>query len=395
MMIQFRGGILEKTLRPRVRLRGMHGSAFQFCGYMGVVVAIVLAMILVSRVGLSYSTMSGIIGTAVATFFGLVMATKIITAEERIIYYHHEIAVVIMAALFLRMTHKPPLPYLDITILGIGTFLTFGRIGCLMVGCCHGRPYRWGVRYGQEHADAGFPNYLVGVRLFPIQAVESLWVLCTVAVGTYFVWTGRPPGTALAWYVITYDVGRFASEFARGDADRSYWFGFSQPQWLSLLLTGGIALTELAGILPLSRWHIASFLLLIAIMIGVSLRRHFGGTSEFELLHPRHIRQIASAMRILNGAGYAGNAPPTTRGIVPMACTSLGVRISAGKIDQERERIYHYTISGVDRPISEKAAKGLASTIRYLNGPEGSERLIAGNKGVYHLLIRGPLGVNS
>jgi hypothetical protein len=210
----------------------------------------------------------------------------------------HEIAVMLMAALFLWTTRRPLLPYLDITILGIGTFLTCGRIGCLMAGCCHGRPYRWGIRYREDHAAAGFPSCLVGVRLFPIQAVESLWVLGTVVVGTYFVWTGRQPGSALAWYIVTYDAGRFAFEFARGDADRPYWLGFSQAQWLSLLLTGGVVWAERAGVVPFSRWHLAVFALLAAAMIAVSLKRRFQSTPTFRLLQPRHFHQIANAVRV-------------------------------------------------------------------------------------------------
>ena len=69
------------------------------------------------------------------------------TGEERIIYYRHEIAVMVVAALLLWLLRQPLLPYLDVTILGIGMFLTCGRMGCFMVGCCHGRPHDWGVCY--------------------------------------------------------------------------------------------------------------------------------------------------------------------------------------------------------------------------------------------------------
>ena len=71
---------------------------------------------------------------AVITFTGLVIATKMITGEEKLIYYHHEIAVLLNISLFLWLIHQPLLPYLDISILGIGTFLFCGRLGCLMVG---------------------------------------------------------------------------------------------------------------------------------------------------------------------------------------------------------------------------------------------------------------------
>jgi prolipoprotein diacylglyceryltransferase len=55
--------------------------------------------------------------------------------------------VMLVAAAFLWLLHEhePIIPYLDVTILVIGIFLVCGRIGCLMVGCCHGKPHRWGV----------------------------------------------------------------------------------------------------------------------------------------------------------------------------------------------------------------------------------------------------------
>lgn len=362
--------------------------AFQVCGCIGVTLAIGLAMTFVGHAGLSHWTMFEIILSAIATFFVLVMATKIITGEERIIYYHHEIAVMIVAALFLWTIRRPLLPYLDATILGIGLFLSCGRIGCLMVGCCHGRPYRWGIRYHEEHAAAGFPSYLVGVRLFPIQAVESLWVLGVVAVGTYFVWSGRQPGTALAWYIVTYDAGRFVFEFARGDADRPYWLGFSQAQWLSLLLTGGVVWAEVAGVLPLSRWHLAAFVSLVAIMITVLLKRRLQRTPTFQLLHARHIQQVATAVKMLSATPEPARAVrDESVTVVSVASTALDVQISGGIVNQGKARVYHYTLSSRNEPMKESVARVLANLLRRLNGVAASEKLIAGNHGIFHCLI--------
>jgi hypothetical protein len=364
--------------------------SFQICGCTGLALAIILAMTLVGHAGLSHWVMSGIVGTAVGTFLGLVMATKIITGEDRIIYYHHEIAVMLITALFLWTIRRPQLPYLDATILGIGLFLSCGRIGCLMVGCCHGRPHRWGLRYGEEHAAAGFPSYLVGVRLFPIQAVESLWVLGTVVVGTYFVWSGRQPGTALAWYIVTYNVGRFFFEFARGDAGRPYWLGFSQAQWLSLLLTGGVVWAERVGHLPLSPWHLAALAFLAGAMIAVALWRRFQKAPAFLLLHPRHIQQVAEVLGALDSLSDRAISTTGTSVIVPIVRTSLGVQISGGRIDCATERVYHYTFSSASEPMTESAAKLLAGLIRYLSGAAASERLVAGPRGVFHCLICAP-----
>src|ERR1700704_6339643 len=86
--------ILKNWARPSKPVRERFWPAFQVFGYTGVALAIMLAMTIIAHGGLSYRVMIGITGTAVATFLALVMATKIITGEERITYYHHEIAVI-------------------------------------------------------------------------------------------------------------------------------------------------------------------------------------------------------------------------------------------------------------------------------------------------------------
>jgi hypothetical protein len=395
-MSAYLDGHCDNTVKAENSVVGRSCSRFQVCGYTGMALAIVLAMTLVGHTGLSCWVTVGIAGTAVATFLGLVMATKVITGEERLIYYHQEVAVVLAAGLLLWTTRQPLLPYLDATILGIGLFLSFGRIGCLLVGCCHGRPHHWGVRYSEEHAAAGFPSYLVGVRLFPIQSVESVWVLGTVMVGTYFVWSGRPSGTALAWYVVMYDLGRFAFEFARGDADRPYWLGFSQPQWLSLLLTGGVVWAEHTGRLPLSRWHLVTFASLIVVVVAVSVRRRFQRTPTFRLLHPRHIQQVANAVKALCASGgHTIAEPDKTFTVVSVVSTSLGVQISGGQIDRGAERVYHYALSSAGEPMTERTARSLARLIRRLNGAAGFDTLIAGANGVFHFLICVPEVTNS
>src|SRR5262249_2645134 len=149
----------------------------------GLALAWVLALALVARRGLPLWPMAVVALAAMATFLALAAVTKVVTGEGRLVYYHPEVAGLAPAGLRLRLLERLVLAYLDAPILGVGAFLACGRIGCLLVGCCHGRPARFGVRYRAEHAAAGFTPYYVGVRLFPVQAVESLWVFLLVAVG--------------------------------------------------------------------------------------------------------------------------------------------------------------------------------------------------------------------
>jgi Prolipoprotein diacylglyceryl transferase len=387
---------LDKLVRPEVTVLGRSWPAFQVCGVTGFGLAILLAMMLVMYLGLSPLVITGLVAAALMAFLGLVVVTRIITGEERIIYYHHEIAVMMTAALFLWLTHQPLLPYLDITILGIGAFLFCGRIGCLMVGCCHGRPSHWGVCYRPEHAEAGFAPYLVGVRLFPIQAVESLWVFCIVVAGITFILRGWPPGTALAWYVVAYDAARFCLEFLRGDADRPYLLGFSQPQWISVVLICVVAWAEITGVILFQGWHIMVTAGLILAMIAITLKRRFQRTPRYELLHPRHVREVAEALKLVNSTeDKTQNASKWTvfpRSNIPttlhLACTSLGVQISAGRFRDVAGEVHHYTFSYRNGGMTEETARVLADLVLRLLQANDQGEVVNGNHQTFHLLVR-------
>jgi prolipoprotein diacylglyceryltransferase len=387
---------LDKLVRPEMRLLHRSRSVFQVCGYTGLALAVLVALTLATRMGLSLVIMGALINAAVLTFFGLVMATKIITREEQIIYYHHEIAVMGVAMLLLWLLHQPALPYVDVTILGLGVFLSSGRVGCFMVGCCHGRPYRWGVCYRQEHADAGFTPYYVDVRLFPIQLVESLWVLAVVIVGSYFIIRRDPPGTALAWYVVSYDLGRFFFEFMRGDPARPYACGFSQPQWISVILLWCVAVPEIVGALPLHRWHLAAAAALTLAMIAIAVKRRVDRIDRFHLFHPRHVKEIAEIINVIEPAGdplpnwrwTVFDKPDSTHHKIRVGCTSQGVRVSASTIRLGRESIEHFALSHVDRGMTEEAARGLAQIILRLRKSDNAGRIFKGNASIFHVLIR-------
>ncbi len=263
-------------------MRASPQSVFRYCGYIGLITAVIVIIALAPRLRLSTMVAFGALSVAVMTFLCLAMLTKIITGEERLIYYHHQIAILSVVAILLKLLRQPVLPYLDITILGIGAFLFSGRIGCLMVGCCHGKPHHWGVCYSEEHREAGFTPYLVGVRLFPVQMLESLFVLFVVIIGAAMVLgASSRPGEALAWYVIIYGAARFFFEFLRGDPDRPYFAGFSEAQWTSLILMSLVALSEFSGKLPSNPWHAGVVLVVPLTMLALFIKRKLNNLFDF------------------------------------------------------------------------------------------------------------------
>jgi hypothetical protein len=360
----------DAIVRLRVHHLGRARSAFRVCGAAGLLSAVAVATVLVLARGLPVAVVAAIAVVGCATFLALAMAMKIVTGEETLVYYHHEIAILLATGMLVWLLGQPVLPFLDATMLGVGAFLACGRVGCLMVGCCHGRPHPRGVRYRREHADAGFAPHLVGVALYPVQLVEALWVAATVAVGVAMVLAGRPAGAAFAWYVVVYDVGRFFLEFARGDAGRPYYRGFSQAQWLSLLLTCGVAAAELSGVLPLTPWHVAAAPALALAMLAVAVRRRGDPTRSHALLHPGHLDELARALA----------AAPGQR----LARTSLGILFSGGWTGGIR----HHTLSREGGALSSAEAEVLARALARLFAEEGSVRVVAGAEGVHHVLPR-------
>lgn len=384
---------LDILLHPKACILGRSWPTYQVCGYTGLALAILLAMILVMHLGLSHLVMAGLVLAAVVTFLGLATATKIIAGEERLTYYHHEVAVMVVTAILARTLRQPVLSYLGVTILGVGMFLACGRVGCLMAGCCYGRPHAWGICYREEHAAVGFPRYLVGVRLFHLQAVESLWVLGIVLVGSALVLRGSPPGEALAWYVVTYGAGRFCFEFMRGDPDRPYLWGFSEAQWTSLVLMCAVVLAELSGILTFHPWHAGATASLGLTMVAVALNRRFRGTAERQLLHPHHVKEVAEAVELVSSLATERTAIPgrnSTPADIHLACTSLGVQISAGKVKSAPGYLYHYALSAQNETMTQETARTLAELILQLEHSSGPRELIEGNRGVFHFVIHPP-----
>ena len=386
---------LDGFVRLRISILGKSWTMFQICGYTGLVLSSALVLSLSLSIGLSLVIMLALIAVAVLTFLSLAMVTKILKRKEQIVYYHHQIAVVAVIALMLWILRQPVLPYLDVTILGLGVFLVFGRIGCFMVGCCHGRPFRRGVCYTEEHAIDGFTPYYVGVRLFPIQLVESVSVLAIVVVGVLLILDINSPGTVSAWYVVTYGFVRFCLEFLRGDAGRRYVWGYSEPQWTSLALIGVVVLAELFGVLQFRMWHSIAAAIVLLVIIGISFKRSLQNRTARELLRPRHVREVAHALDAISDRlretfplpAWSTTHPSQTPREILVARTSLGVQLSGSKIEQASQRIDHFALSHCDGAMTEKTAKRLARLIVELRPTQGTSEFLAGCNGVFHLLI--------
>lgn len=370
--------LLNRLIQPTFRL-GRAYSAFRLCGVAGLVLALGLALVLVAARDLQLWVMLAITGIALLVFFALAFLTKLITGVERLVAFHHVLAIGAATQVFLQFTGQPLLPYLDATATGLALFLACGRLGCLMAGCCHGRPAGWGVRYGAAHVAHGFARCYANIALFPVQALEAGWAACVALAGSLLIFGGAEPGVAFAMVVIGYAVGRFGCEFLRGDADKPFLAGFSEAQWTALLLTWGLAGAAMAGWLPAQQWQLgAAFVLTFGMLATGCWQRN---NPAVRLLHPHHIHEVAEII-----ASESGRLAQ-----IEVRHTSLGLQISRGIIKpfaDSATSVQHYTLSDTQARLTVREGQILAGLIVRLIPAMVVGELIQGRQGVFHVLIR-------
>jgi phosphatidylglycerol:prolipoprotein diacylglycerol transferase len=135
---------------------------------------------------------------------------------------------------------------LDLVALSIPIPWIFAKVGCLLNGCCYGRPSSlpWAITFPQ--GGAGAP---AGVPLHPTQIYEILVVLA-VAVVLVTLNRQRWQGTMLLWFLAVYGLGRAITEFWRGDVDHHTYVG---PLTLSQLICFAAAGVSILGLYFLRR----------------------------------------------------------------------------------------------------------------------------------------------
>ena len=105
----------------------------------------------------------------------------------------------------------------------------FGRIGCLLAGCCYGMPYDGCLAVHSAFVDSQ-------QTIFPIQLIESV---CNIALFVILILYTKKPKKGLqtlSLYLASYSIIRFVIEFFRGDLIRGIYMGLSASQWISVLI---------------------------------------------------------------------------------------------------------------------------------------------------------------
>jgi phosphatidylglycerol---prolipoprotein diacylglyceryl transferase len=124
----------------------------------------------------------------------------------------------------------------DLFAPGIALGHVIGRLGCLLAGCCYGRPTSmpWGLTFTNPIAatNVGTP---LGVPLHPKQLYDAGAELVILVLLLATERKGRPfPGRTFWLYIVLYGLSRFVIEFYRGD-DRGMIMGVATSQFVSIV----------------------------------------------------------------------------------------------------------------------------------------------------------------
>jgi len=152
------------------------------------------------------------------------------------VFYGGLITAVVVAMWLVRRYGLPLWTTADLFAPGIALGHVIGRFGCLLAGCCYGRPsdVPWAVTFTNPVAAANVGTPL-GVPLHPTQVYDAgaellimILLLITERKGRVFA------GRTFWLYILLYGVSRFVVEMFRGD-ERGTVMGLSTSQFISVV----------------------------------------------------------------------------------------------------------------------------------------------------------------
>lgn len=240
---------------PFIEIFGKVIPTYSLMTIIGAVVAVVFARILAKKVGIN--TAEDVTDTLIFAGIGCLVGAKLLyilvsvdfywfpdkTFWENIkywylllssgglVFYGGLIGAILGAIIYTRHYKMATADLMEGIMPSIPLFHAFGRIGCLLAGCCHGTEYD-GIFSVTFTNSPVAPN---GVGLFPVQPLEALLNIVLTVILTALYLRKVPKGIVTATYILCYSVIRFCLEFLRGDGIRGV-FIISTSQWISIFM---------------------------------------------------------------------------------------------------------------------------------------------------------------
>jgi phosphatidylglycerol:prolipoprotein diacylglycerol transferase len=115
--------------------------------------------------------------------------------------------------------------------------MAVGRWGCFLNGCCYGTPTNlpWAVDFKVRDPNS---NVVEVVRCHPTQIYESLFHLAMAGILIVLIRYGLLRYQRLKFYLISYCVYRFLTEYIRPEP--VWWLGLTFYQWAAIVLATGL-----------------------------------------------------------------------------------------------------------------------------------------------------------
>jgi phosphatidylglycerol---prolipoprotein diacylglyceryl transferase len=156
------------------------------------------------------------------------------------VFYGSFIFCILSLLVFLRIKRIAYAPMFDILAISTALVHGFGKIGCLLAGCCYGKicSPALGIVYHNQLSQAEPLN----TPLYPVPILDAIIILGAALLMYGYQKRQRFKGELMLIYVFVYGTGRFFTEFLRGDESRGYLGLLSQSQWVSigLIIVAGL-----------------------------------------------------------------------------------------------------------------------------------------------------------
>lgn len=228
-------------------------NSYGFCIGMGILVAFFIILKKAKKYGINSDNLSGLLlWCFLAAFVGgklfyyLEDPVKFIKEPSLMmenigngfVFYGSLLFVIPTMYFWLRNEKIAFWPFMDVMAFAGPVMHSFGRLGCFMAGCCHGKVCTnfLGVVFSDPHT-AAFPK---NTPLYPTQLFDIGVNLITLLIVYLISKKQQFTGQLFLIYILLYAIGRIINENFRGDEARGFLFNdsISYSQFIAVVLIG-------------------------------------------------------------------------------------------------------------------------------------------------------------
>jgi len=177
-----------------------------------------------------------------------------------LVYYGGLVGGIVAGMIYIRWKKMPLWKTADVLApsIALGSFL--GRVGCLLNGCCYGKPtdlpWPWAIQFPNgsyawdQQLQQGLPGVGPSTPSLPVYPTEIYDGLLNLALYFFLAWLFRHKkfdGQIFSTYLLCYAVARGIVECFRGDyTNLHYHLGLTPAQWIGVpIFITGLALAAI------------------------------------------------------------------------------------------------------------------------------------------------------